>query len=378
MKHEFTPQILAILENHFPGQSEYLLESNPLLGYLNIKTKSATQGSKSRGSFANVYAIFVLVEDYESQGFSKDNSYSKYGGARFSDLFARQRELPFGSKLQNHGLNSRLNEEFKKYFPSFDGPVIIRDPDSQKYWINESLLIASLPGGKCNLSAAILEIILAYVDAKQNSFKLFIAQCEELASLAEGKKEKSIFDFVEELLQPNVDARLFEIVSYAILKATYEKEFVWFGFDEEHVEKRALNLYKTGRTNANDGGIDFVMRPLGRFFQVTESLDLHKYFLDIDKVQRFPITFVVKSELAKDALLKFIETGARDYFPVDAIVARYMESIEELINLPILRDYLKKIIENKSTYELITEISLQSRLEFNALESNDPSEEGEG
>ena len=35
---------------------------------------------------------------------------------------------------------------------------------------------------------------------------------------------------------------------------------------------------------------DLVMKPLGRFFQVTETIDVGKYFLDIDKVQRFPIT----------------------------------------------------------------------------------------
>jgi hypothetical protein len=38
------------------------------------------------------------------------------------------------------------------------------------------------------------------------------------------------------------------------------------------------------------------MRPLGRFFQVTETIDARKYFLDIDKIQRFPLTFVVKSD----------------------------------------------------------------------------------
>ena len=48
-----------------------------------------------------------------------------------------------------------------------------------------------------------------------------------------------------------------------------------------------MKLYKTGRTNANDGGIDFVMKPLGRFFQVTETLDFKKYFLDIDKIETF-------------------------------------------------------------------------------------------
>ena len=32
---------------------------------------------------------------------------------------------------------------------------------------------------------------------------------------------------------------------------------------------------KNGRTNENDGGIDFVVRPLGRFFQITETLDFN-------------------------------------------------------------------------------------------------------
>jgi len=44
------------------------------------------------------------------------------------------------------------------------------------------------------------------------------------------------------------------------------------------VEEDNLELYKTGRTNANDGGIDFVMKPLGRFFQVTETTDVKNTF----------------------------------------------------------------------------------------------------
>lgn len=59
--------------------------------------------------------------------------------------------------------------------------------------------------------------------------------------------------------------------------------------------KEQLTLYKTGRTNANDGGIDFVMKPLGRFFQVTEVDVYNKYLLDIDKVMHYPVTFVVKT-----------------------------------------------------------------------------------
>ena len=89
-----------------------------------------------------------------------------------------------------------------------------------------------------------------------------------------------------------MDARVFEIVSYAILKEHYGAQSVFWGWELESIHEEGLVLYKTGRTNANDGGIDFVMRPLGRFFQVTETVDVRKYFLDIDKVQRFPLTFV--------------------------------------------------------------------------------------
>lgn len=97
------------------------------------------------------------------------------------------------------------------------------------------------------------------------------------------------------MLAPNVDARLFEIVSYSILKYYYKEQTIIWGYSRENLNEEALKLYKTGRTNANDGGIDFVMKPLGRFFQVTETLDFKKYFLDIEKIEKYPITFVVKS-----------------------------------------------------------------------------------
>ncbi|MEZ5671054.1 MAG: class I tRNA ligase family protein [Thiotrichaceae bacterium] len=92
----------------------------------------------------------------------------------------------------------------------------------------------------------------------------------------------AVSKFISELLSPIVDARIFEIVSYAILRYYYRNQVVYFGFDPDDIRKENLMLFKTGRTNANDGGIDFVMRPLGRFFQVTETLEVKKYFLDID------------------------------------------------------------------------------------------------
>ena len=96
-----------------------------------------------------------------------------------------------------------------------------------------------------------------------------------------------VTNFIRTRLEPNVDARVFEIVSYAILKGFYGSQSIFWGWTMEGIHEEVLVLYKTGRTNVNDGGIDFVMKPLGRFFQVTETVDVKKYFLDIDKIQRF-------------------------------------------------------------------------------------------
>jgi len=183
--------------------------------------------------------------------------------------------------------------------------------------------------------------------------------------------DSKINDFVSDLLNPNVDARLFEIVSYAILKSKYKNVFIWIGYSKDSVEKQSLILYKTGRTNANDGGIDFVMRPLGRFFQVTETMDLHKYFLDVEKVQRYPITFVIKSDLPSVNIKELIRNGATEKFGVKVVIDRYMESIEEIINLSDLRGNLKELIDAGEAEMLLKEIIFHSRLEFNQLEDND-------
>lgn len=114
-----------------------------------------------------------------------------------------------------------------------------------------------------------------------------------------------------------------------------------------------------------------MMRPLGRFFQVTETMDLHKYFLDIEKVQRYPITFVIKSELPSDRIKSLIHEGATAKFGVKVVVDRYMESIEEVINLVDLRVNLQEVIDAGEAELLLKEIIFHSRLEFNQLEDND-------
>lgn len=108
-EHEFTKTIIDIIEDELKIDGRELLQISPLLEYINIKTRSANRGSKSRGSFANLYAIYVLVEDYIKIVFDKKQDYRKYEGAVFSDLFERQRQLPFGEKLNY--LTRRLYEK---------------------------------------------------------------------------------------------------------------------------------------------------------------------------------------------------------------------------------------------------------------------------
>ena len=140
LQHDFTKTIINILNKYFPGDGDIILNNSQLLQYINLKTKAANRGSKSRASFANHYAIYVLIEDYLQNNFHIQNGYEDYEGAQYTTLLMRQRELPFGRKLQNHALNHRLNEEFKKYFRTSDYLPIIRDSTTNRYWINENLL----------------------------------------------------------------------------------------------------------------------------------------------------------------------------------------------------------------------------------------------
>jgi len=376
--HAFTPEIIAVLEKHFGDHALDVFAESPILGYLNVKTRSANRGSKSRGAFANHYALYVIVEDYIQKGFvdgSAGMPYSSYEGARFSDLFRRQRELSFGSKLQNHALNSRLNDDFKKCYPLLGKVPIVRDVRKQRYWVQEDLLhvlVRHQQGADIvhNIAPAVIDIINAYSAAKRAAFEGFLQTCRDIAQLGKQDPDKAV-EFVVQQLEPNVDARIFEIVSYAVLKAKFAQESVWIGKTREKVAEEFLMLYKTGRTNANDGGIDFVMKPLGRFFQVTETIDINKYFLDIDKVQRFPVSFVVKSADTADRIRAAIRTKAQEKYKIDAVVDSYMNAIEEIINSNDLAMAFDAVVKSGKLQEVMDEIILQSKLEFNYTADSD-------
>ena len=75
--------------------------------YMVRKTKASDRGSKARRSLGNLYALYILAEDY---------LIGNQEGSRFTDLMARMKALPFGSKLQNHPLDNRLNDEVQRQY----------------------------------------------------------------------------------------------------------------------------------------------------------------------------------------------------------------------------------------------------------------------
>ena len=80
-----------------------------------------------------------------------------------------------------------------------------------------------------------VRIIAAYVATKRDAFETFIADCERLQSIQEHNPDE-VHEFISDLLRPNVDARIFEIVSYAILKPYY----VMFFASHQDKHKRKL------------------------------------------------------------------------------------------------------------------------------------------
>ena len=89
-----------------------------------------------------------------------------------------------------------------------------------------------------------------------------------------------------------------------------------------------------------------------------------KYFLDIDKIQRFSLV-VVKSEEPVETLLENMRKQAERAYGVSAVVARYMACVEELINIPTLLERFAEVIHESRLNEVVLELITQSRLEFN-------------
>jgi hypothetical protein len=113
------------------------------------------------------------------------------------------------------------------------------------------------------------------------------------------------------------------------------------------------------------------MKPLGRFFQVTETVDVSKYFLDIDKVQRFPITFVVKSTETEEAIRAAIRDQAVAKYKIEAVVDSYMKAVEEILNVADVVNAFDDVVKSGRLQEVMDEIVVQSKVEFNYGDDED-------
>ena len=94
MEHAFTA-VIKRAQSIFGAQATNF-SSGFAAQYLNIKTRSANRGSKSRSSFANLYAP-CAGRGLSEGAFDKAGDYSI---ERFSAACSSGSELPFGSKLK--------------------------------------------------------------------------------------------------------------------------------------------------------------------------------------------------------------------------------------------------------------------------------------
>ena len=348
-----------ILQKHYGKDYESIFDKSPLLQYLDFKMSAIYGSVKSRRSLANIYAIYSILHFYVRDFYNKIKEYKEFDGYEYTKLFRFYRSLYGGEKLQNHALNSRVNGEFKN--------KIVRENDNDLIIINNGkylLHIEYLYVGNVDISAVTLEIIEQYIALLRQKDTSLI---EILESLINNPNHSKKISTLKSLLVDDCEARIFEIISYAILKNHYKNTKVYIGFSLDSLEEKYLELYKTGRTNANEGGIDFVLRPLGRFFQVSEINHYGKYLLDIDKVLHFPITFVIKTTQSKDKItLDFAEYIERKSCGMKVIKERYNLAIEEIITINELIQWLENLKPN-SIDSLIKDIELYYKLELNLL-----------
>ena len=348
--------IKEILSNDFPNEYQFIFDGSLLLQYLDKKMKAVHGDSKTRRSLANIYAIYSILYFYQSDFYNQPDKYREFDGYDYMRLFNFYRGLYGGSKLQNHALNSRVNGEFKNKFPSIQNDLIIID--NGKYLLHIDYLYV----GKHDISKSCCSVIEKYIElliAKDHALLHVLQNMMQLTDYSEKKKQ------INALLAEDAEARIFEIISYAILKNHYSNIKVYFGYSLDTIKEEELQLFKTGRTNANDGGIDFVMRPVGRFFQVTEVDNYDKYLLDIDKVMHFPITFVIKTCALKAHVLKDLN----NYINIRAngmriIENRYRKAIEEIITINELQQWTNDL-DDKDIDGIIRDIDIYYKLEMN-------------
>ncbi len=108
MENIFTVNIKLILEKNFGKHADEIFDKSQLIQYINEKTRSANKGSKSRSSFANLYAIYVIIEDYIANGYTKKRLpveliyFKEY--SRIDEAFYREKQVQHWSRKKKEAL----------------------------------------------------------------------------------------------------------------------------------------------------------------------------------------------------------------------------------------------------------------------------------
>lgn len=335
----------------------YGIERNSVVfKYIELKTKASERGSKARRSFGNLYALYVLAEDYINENFE---------GSSFTDLMQRMKAMPFGSRLQNHPLDNRLNDEVKRQFNVSDNMLPVQAANLENGSKARKISIDLLTEHNTNPNSSasfIVDSINSYITIIDDNQTAYLNEIEAANTDAE------VTEVIAKAFKHNSDARLFEIISFGLLYLHFVKMNIRFSIDDGTENIQPLTLYRTGRTNANDGGIDFVLKPLGNFFQVTETLDFKKYFLDFDKVNRFPISFVIKTDLTSEEVRKRIKKDAVQQYSTEQ-VETYMKLFDEIYTLNQLGSILEEVKMSTHSVSTLKEIVVQCfKLEYGLLD----------
>lgn len=323
--------------------------------YVTRKTKASERDSKARRSLGNLYALYVLCADYLN---------GNEEGSTFTDLMRKMKSLPFGSKLQNHPLDNRLNDEIRRQYDAPDDmlPVQPADVGGGRKARRISIPLLSENGMNPKRTAAYvvaaIDKYIKIIDDNQTAY---------LTELETSRTEIETVTIIKKAFEPNSDARLFEVVSFALLHLHYLQIEATLTIDGES-ETGKLHLYKTGRTNANDGGIDFVLKPLGKFYQVTETLDFKKYFLDFDKINRFKLSFVIKTARKSTEVRTQIENDAKRTL-TPSLVDKYIELFDEIFTLNELQSILDWVQTSPELLAHAKAIIIENfRLEYGLLD----------
>ncbi len=227
--------IAEILRSEFPNDFQKIYDGSPLLQYLDQKMKAVHGNSKTRRNLANIYAIYSILHFYQEEFYEAQDRYREFEGYEYTKLLKFCRSLYGGYKIQNHALNSRVNGEFHNKTKDTNNDLIIIN--NGKYLIHICYLYVE----GHDISKATCKIITKYIDiiSEKDAELLHILEKLKMTFNYSEKKSKLIT-----LLTEDTEARIFEIISYAILKSHYSNITVFF-LDIQKIQLMKLHLSYT-------------------------------------------------------------------------------------------------------------------------------------